>query len=529
MPVAERARRGQRVERFWDLWQPLPKQLAFLRLAEQKRYVLYGGARGGGKSRLLRWGLLWFLLQTYLQLKLRDVRVALFAEDYPALQDRQISKIEVEFPNWLGTLKDTQKEGLGFFINPEYGGGAILLRNLDKPAKYQSAEWAGIAVDELTKNTKETFDILRGSLRWPGIEHTFFWGATNPGGIGHPWVKAFWIDHDFPTELQPLAHQFGFIQSLPADNPYLPQSYWDELNSLPEQLRKAWVEGLWDSFVGQAFDEWRDALHIQKIEPPDGWVPFGAMNWGYSTPGWFGLCFYHPNMERHHWRWEFHFGKGTKNGAMVPFDVGYRIGIELQRFQQPRGVVLDNAAFAQMYQGTKGVSDAEEVQRGLNAANGGNPMRSPQVYPSPSKTRDSRATRKTLMHAALKWQPGPDKSLPTYNVQPWNMPKASFHPDCETLAKVIPLLVVDEKDPSVIDRAHPGHSPFDGATYLYASVHPAFVDEQDEQIPEGRHPGVKLTPTGPRLRKKREREDEYAYSPRYLNDPDAEGSSTEGW
>ena len=42
----------------WDLFKPIKRQLEFMAAAEDHRYVLYGGARGGGKSRLLRWGLL---------------------------------------------------------------------------------------------------------------------------------------------------------------------------------------------------------------------------------------------------------------------------------------------------------------------------------------------------------------------------------------------------------------------------------------------------------------------------------------
>lgn len=518
---------------FWDLFNPLKKQLRFLKLALVFRYMLYGGARGGGKSKLLRWGLLYMLLRWFLEDGHRDVRVGLFSEDYPTLKDRQISKIAREFPAWLGELKTSTKEGLGFFLYEEWGGGAILLRNLDDPEKYQSAEFAGIAVEELTKQEKSTFDILRGSLRWPGIDHTFFWGATNPGGIGHVWVKQLWIDRDFPIEMKHIAKQFAFVQSLPADNPHLPQSYWDELNSLPEQLRKAWVEGLWDAFVGQAFMEWRDAVHVKKVEPPDGWMCTAGMNWGYSTPGWFGLCYWGAEW-RHHWRWEFYFGEGTEAGAMIPFDVGFKIGIELQRFEAPAFIVLDNAAFADSYQGLPRVSDASEIQRGINAAWGNNVLKAPQVLPSPPKTQNSRATRKTLMHAALKWTPGPDKTAPTVGMRPHMMPKGTFHPDCKQLIKMIPMLTVDPKDPTVIDRKHVGHSPFDGATYLYMAMHPMFADDYPDVVPEGRHPGIGVDAHGrARLLPKRPKEEDLAgvqsgWGVRWETPDRDEGSDTEG-
>jgi hypothetical protein len=78
------------------------------------------------------------------RLRLRHVQVGLFCEDYPNLQDRQVSKIETEFPEWLGKL--TYQRVWNFELAEEFGGGVIALRNLDKLEKYKSAEFAAIAV-----------------------------------------------------------------------------------------------------------------------------------------------------------------------------------------------------------------------------------------------------------------------------------------------------------------------------------------------------------------------------------------------
>jgi len=260
------------------------QNLAFKALFSHK-YILYGGARGPGKSYWLRWSFVMLPLYYTDVLGIPGARVGLFCEDYPSLKDRQISKINKEFPIWLGKLKSTQTDGLGFYINESLGGGMVALRNLDDPTKYQSAEFAAIGVDELTKNSYDTFNVLRGSLRWPGIPHNPFAGATNPGGPGHLWVKRIWIDHNYPSELVPKADQFQFIKALPKDNPHLSQSYWDELNSLPEPLRSAWVDGNWDVFAGMAFPAWREDLHlIDPIELPGHWPRWRAVDWGYSAP-----------------------------------------------------------------------------------------------------------------------------------------------------------------------------------------------------------------------------------------------------
>jgi phage terminase large subunit len=260
------------------------KQQQALDAIYAQRFILYGGARGGGKSYFLRWAAVDFLITCYEELGLKGVHVGLFCETYPDLRDRQISKIKMEFPSWLGRLRDTKEEGLAFILDDSLGGGVIALRNLDDASKYQSAEFAAIFVDELTKTLKETFDILRGSLRWPGVSHTVFAGATNPGSIGHAWVKGLWIDRQFPPEMQVIKDQFAFIQSLPSDNPHLDETYWQDLNTLPEELRRAWVLGDWNVFKGQAFPSWGPQHIVDTFDIPGHWPRTVGIDWGYAAP-----------------------------------------------------------------------------------------------------------------------------------------------------------------------------------------------------------------------------------------------------
>jgi phage terminase large subunit len=271
--------------RLTELVQFLPKQQQAFDALFTHGYILYGGARGPGKSYFLRWAALLYILYLFVFKGIPGVRVGLFCETYRDLQDRQISKIKTEFPAWLGEVRDTKEDGLCYFIRDEYGGGQIALRNLDDASKYQSAEFAGIFIDELTKISRETFDILRGSKRWPGVAHTVFVAASNPGSIGHQWVKQLWIDRQFPEELQQKADEFIFIRALPKDNPHLDQSYWDELNSLPEPLRSAWRDGNWDVFAGMAFPEWNTVVHVVEPFPVPGWWPrWRAIDWGFAKP-----------------------------------------------------------------------------------------------------------------------------------------------------------------------------------------------------------------------------------------------------
>lgn len=270
---------------FTDLWTPSPKQRQFLDtvLLPQSKYILYGGAKFGGKSNALRWVSLYMLLR-WASLGFRGVRVGLFCEDYPAVKDRQLTKIAQEFPSWLGTLGDNKIEGLSFILKPQFGSGVLALRNLDDPAKYASSEYALLAVDELTLNPESVFLQLRSIMRWPGIEDTKFIAGTNPIGIGMAWVKKLWITRDFPSN-EKEADRFFFIPAKASDNPYKSSSYEDQLAGLSTNLRRAYLEGSWDVYEGQMFTEYDPALHVcDPFSIPAHWRKYRAVDHGRTAP-----------------------------------------------------------------------------------------------------------------------------------------------------------------------------------------------------------------------------------------------------
>lgn len=240
--------------KFSELTKFFEKQQVALDATKKWKYVLFGGSVGSGKSYWIRWTTVYWLMKYYSKYGIKGVRAGVFCEDYPSLNDRHLTKVKFEFPDWLGTFNESKHE---FTLAPEYGSGIIAFRNLDDPSKYLSVEFAVIAIDEINRNPKTTFDMLRSRHRWPGIPDTKFFAGCNP--LGEAWVKNMWVKRLFPPD-EKEQYEFVFVPALPTDNPHLPKEYYTSLESLPETQRKAYLEGNWD-----AFDEQMDEKGYMRL------------------------------------------------------------------------------------------------------------------------------------------------------------------------------------------------------------------------------------------------------------------------
>lgn len=266
---------------------PTERQREFLRAVTDYDYVLYGGEGGGGKSYILRWWLVLFLVACYKKLGLRGVRVAIFCETFKQLQDRQVSRMQAEFPRALGMFR--RDPALDFVLRDEYGAGRLCIRNLADPAEYSSAEFAAIAVDELTKNGLSVFNDLRWRLRWPGIDHPKFGAGTNPGGVGHAWVKKYWVTCEYPAELEPLRSQFKLVRAKASDNPHLSPNYKQSLLTLPPEMANRVAHGNWDVYIGQYFPLFAVSIHViphaeAMARIQNFWKRSLSGDWGFTHP-----------------------------------------------------------------------------------------------------------------------------------------------------------------------------------------------------------------------------------------------------
>lgn len=263
--------------KFSELSGFFPKQIEALEASKRFKFTLFGGSVGSGKSRWLRWMMVYWLMKYYAKYNIKGVRAGLFCEDYPSLNDRHLSKIKFEFPDWLGRFNEAKHE---FTLAPEYGSGIIAFRNLDDPSKYLSVEFAVIGIDEVNRNPKTTFDMLRSRHRWPGIKDVKFLAGCNP--LGEAWVKNIWVKRLFPPD-EKEQYEFVFVPALPTDNPHLPQEYYKSLESLPETQRKAYLEGNWDAF-DEGIDE-KGYLRLITDREYQNAIIYNAAHAGYKILG----------------------------------------------------------------------------------------------------------------------------------------------------------------------------------------------------------------------------------------------------
>ena len=208
---------------------PTPKQLAFL-LTEAEE-AMYGGAAGGGKSDALLMGALQYVDQPgYASLILR--------RSYADL-----SKSEALIPRsleWLGAREAHWNSGQKVWTFPsgstmEFG---YLARDLDV-YQYASAAYQYIGFDEVTQFQEFQYKFMFSRLRRPkgSTIPLRMRSASNPGGIGHEWVKERFLDKG-------LEMGRVFIPALLQDNPYLDQeSYIRSLGNLDPITLKRLLEG----------------------------------------------------------------------------------------------------------------------------------------------------------------------------------------------------------------------------------------------------------------------------------------------
>jgi hypothetical protein len=436
-----------------DIAKFTPRQMEVCRaLDEGAKYILYGGALGGGKSYLLRWLAVRILILAHVLYQIKNICVMLACEDYPTLKDRQISKISTEFPEWLGKYHDDHKiYGKCFILSEKDGSGVICLRNLDDPSKYQSAEFLAIMVDELTKNDLSVFTDLRMRLRWKGVpdQKCVFVGGTNPGGIGHNYCKAYWVNKTYPPEFcAPIDYRpyFKYIPSKAEDNPHLDEAYWNMLQTLPEHLRAAFRDGSWDTFQGQAFTFMRETHVIKPIPIQKHAHIYMTFDWGFGAPFSVG------------WWWVDADGRGYRFAEMYGWNGTPNQGLRWEDSRIADEIVKKELELAKQYsisfQSAIRLAGPDCFQKKPDYKGGGQGPSTAETFTTRgiyiSHGDPTRAVKIRQFRERLKVPYGEDgKQI--------GLPMLLVYETCDQFIRTIPDIIVAKNDPEEVDTKGEDH------------------------------------------------------------------------
>ena len=254
---------------------PNPRQAEFF--ASRAKHTAYGGARGGGKSWAMRRKLVLLCLAT------PECNALLLRKTLPELRENHLVPLLREL---AGAAEYNAAERVFRFPN----GARLRLGYCDGANdiyQYQGQEYDAVGMEEATHFTEEQMRFLTTCNRTvkPGFRPRMYY-TCNPGNIGHGWVKRLFIDRLYEENERPA--DYAFIPARVWDNKVLlaaDPDYVRALEALPEELRRAHLEGDWDVHAGQYFREFSRQKHVvEPFDVPKWWKRFRSMDWGYNDP-----------------------------------------------------------------------------------------------------------------------------------------------------------------------------------------------------------------------------------------------------
>lgn len=411
-------------------------------LAASEQEVLYGGAAGGGKS----YAMVADPLRGANNQHMNALLVRRTTEEL-----RELKSICQElYPRAVPGARFREKESTWYFP----AGGKLWLSYLDNDedlARYQGQAFTWIGFDELTHwPTAKPWDYLRSRLRTTTASGLSLYqrATTNPGGVGHQWVKKMFIDPAPPNtpfwatdpdtgEILrfPKDHklfpgkkllQRKFIPATLFDNPYLAEDGMYEANllSMPEHERRRLLEGDWSVAEGAAFPEFNHDVHvIEPFDIPRNWWRFRACDYGYgswSAVLWFAVS---PSGDLFVYR-ELYVHK------VLAVDLADEI-LALEADEFIRYGVLDSSLWHN--RGDTGPSLAEQmVKRGC-------------IWTPADRSKGSRIAGKNELHRRLQ--------VDEYT----GNPSIYFFNTCTNLINQLPSLPLDKKNPEDVDTKAEDH------------------------------------------------------------------------
>jgi len=266
--------------------------------------ILYGGAAGGGKSHLMRVAAINWCSE------IAGLQVYIFRRVSEDLYKNHMEGAG----GFLSLLGGWMSLGLASYNSSKnfisfWNGSKIWLCHCQYEKdkfKYQGAEIHVLMIDELTHFSDTIYRYLRGRCRMGSLDIPDKYDkvfprvlcGSNPGGVGHTWVKMTFVDnapykHVVRMEKEEGGMKRQYIPALLTDNPTLNyEEYSAQLSGLGSpDLVKAMLNGDWDIVAGGALDDlWRNDVHVlPRFKVPHTWRLDRSFDWGSSTPfsvGW---------------------------------------------------------------------------------------------------------------------------------------------------------------------------------------------------------------------------------------------------
>jgi hypothetical protein len=475
-------------------WKPSLKQERFLALPWEIKEGFYAGAMGAGKSDVL---LMYAIVNGWINEP--DFKCLYLRRTMPELRTEIIPRSE-EYFEPLGAKYNKTDACWKFPSGALYFFGHC--ENEQDVHKYDSAQWNLVIFDELTSFTEWqylyiTFERVRRSIEQVGRLPAVVRSASNPGNIGHAWVKKRFVD-PCPDGGKIIVGRGGnkriFIPATMADNPHIDPEYAKTVDALPEAERQAKKFGSWTAYEGQVFTEFRaerllsepeNALHVIKpFDIPEWWPKVVAIDWGYAAMTWVGYGAISPSQK------VFIYREQSFQREMIESWAG-KVKEWIDR-ENPRDIVICRSAAqnrGEPHTILEQVSTA--LGRGVRLFEGGH---------------GSRVSSKALLHEYLRFMPKytPPSELPEFDneyaqyllrnapieeykkylkiFQPpepeKNLPKLQIFSHCTLVINAIKSCTYDKTNPEDVAE-FPGDDPYDGLRYLIDSVDRYFSDATD--------------------------------------------------
>lgn len=466
------------------VWQPQegPQHLLIICPIQE---IMFGGARGGGKSDGLL-GKFGIKQQQITNLGYK-YNAIIFRKEMPQADDLIERSHEIYKP--LGGVFNKNQD-LWRFPN----GARIRFRPLETiedAAKYQGQNVSDVGIEEAGNYPDPApIDRLWGAIR--GNPHTQMIMTANPGGPGQLWLKARFYDPcpkgNTPLHIRQPNGEFIkriYLPSKVHDNKILLQNDPDYVTRLyrvgSKKLVDAWLDGDWTAIEGAYFDCWSAKRHvIEPFEVPLSWRRFRSMDWGSASPfsvGWWTIVPDDCTIN----------GKDFPRGAMIRYREWYgsrknkpNTGLKLTAEQVAEGIldrelpgevvhrgVLDPAAFAEdggpsiahrLAKAGVPFKKADNKRTARNGAGGG-----------------WDALRQKFIGEGPKGPGGADDfSLKVPMIY-------TFH-TCKDSIRTIPVLQHDFKKPEDLDTEAEDHAADEWRYAVMANVKPRHVEPEETDI-----------------------------------------------